>query len=291
MVLWSSISLLHYPFDDCTWFFLLNHRQLITPTFSDEPSKDAYICLTKRVKDIIELNGKNTLAVLLWRGLQGVLIDCIPYCLYLPNTSNTLDMLSYHYHPSFHVQPGSSPTSGGRVIQGLWSRNRHTILFHPVRYESWIRQDSYNRDIAYPHLHHHHWNTSTYRRGCKFPLLLGHEILDRLLNLCGVWGVVEDNVSPTLWLTRSVKHSIYTIKDLCSIGIAHIPTYIILLRPHSITQEDGVDSNLALGPKHLDDIWVCLGWGLRWSWAPYLYGLPSMSDMVHVPSKTPATVG
>ena len=107
-----------------------------------------------------------------------------------------------------------------------------------------------------------------------------------------MWGVVEDNSSP-LWLTRSVKHSIYTIKDLCNIiGIAHSNLYhhpwTTLHHPR-----DGVDSNLALGPKHLDDIWVCLGWGLRlrWSWAPYPYGLPSMSDMVHVPCKNPATVG
>ena len=40
----------------------------------------------------------------------------------------------------------------------------------------------------YPHLHHHHWTTSPHRRGCRFPLL-GPEILNRLLNMCGVWDV------------------------------------------------------------------------------------------------------
>ena len=49
------------------------------------------------------LNGKNMLAALLWRELQGVSIDCIPYCFCLSN--NTPNMPSYH--PSFHVQPGT----------------------------------------------------------------------------------------------------------------------------------------------------------------------------------------
>ena len=93
-----------------------NHKQLITPTFSNNPSDDAYLCLNKRVKDIIELNCEHILAVLLllWRELQGILIDCIPYCLSL--CSKPPDILSYHL--SFYSHQGLPLTSGDRVIQG-----------------------------------------------------------------------------------------------------------------------------------------------------------------------------
>ena len=80
---------------------------LLLPPFPITHLRNAYLCLNKRVKDIIELNCKQILAVLLllWRELQGILIDCIPYCLCL--YSNTPDMMSYHL--SLYVQPGTSP--------------------------------------------------------------------------------------------------------------------------------------------------------------------------------------
>ena len=153
MVMWSSSSL-HHPFDNCVWFFLLNHQQLITPTFSDNPSEDTYLYLTKRVKYSIELNGKKMLAVLLWRELQGgVSIDCICHIAFVcPVTHHTC----WATPPAFTSNQGPPPTLGDRVIQWQWLRKGHAIPFRPVKYESRILQDSCNRGISYPHLHHHH---------------------------------------------------------------------------------------------------------------------------------------
>ena len=221
-----------------------NHQQLITPTFSNNPSKDVYLYLTKKVKYIIESNGKKMLAVLLWRELQGgVLIDCIRHTAFVcPVTHQTC----WATTPVFTSSQGPLPTSGGRVIQGQWLRKGHDIPFRPVKYESWFLQDSCNRGISYPHLHHHHWTTSPPMRDCRFPLL-GHENLDRLLSICGVWLEIMLGL---LWLTISVKHSIYTIKDsLYNSGIS----YSNLYPPHWTTLHhpgNGVHSNLALGPKN-----------------------------------------
>ena len=67
------------------------------------PARGLFMWRTSLPLPIKLLNGKDMLAVVLWRELQGVLIDCIPYCFCL--SSNTPNMPSYH--PSFHVQPGT----------------------------------------------------------------------------------------------------------------------------------------------------------------------------------------